>query len=148
MNIQTGKVVAHIGPDYPYSRIVIPGQDWNNFLVIQHLMDKVNETLGTNFNSCLLNWYEKGKSVGIGAHKDIEPCLVPDTGVCSVSLGLDSECEFIFRDSRKRIVKQFTLSEGDIFFFSGDDNKRYTHEIPKTVFPNGRVSLTFREFKV
>lgn len=144
---QFTRKVAHIGPDYPYSNTVVKGQNWDNFPVIAHLMNKINERLGTNFNSCLLNWYEKGKLVGIGAHKDIEPCLVPNTGVCSVSLGLDSDCEFIFRNSKKQIVKQFTLSEGDIFYFSGDDNKAYTYEIPKTRFPNGRVSLTFRQFK-
>lgn len=144
---QFTRKVAHIGPDYPYSTTVVKGQSWDDFPVIQHLMNKINERLDTNFNSCLLNWYEKGKLVGIGAHKDIEPCLVPDTGVCSVSLGLDSDCEFIFRDSKKQIVKQFTLSEGDIFYFNGADNKAYTHEIPKTRFPNGRVSLTFRQFK-
>lgn len=141
-----GREVAHIGPDYPYSGIVVPGQDWSLFPAIKDLMDKVNETLGLDFNSCLINFYPKGKACGIGRHKDIEPCL-ENIGVVSVSLGLDSDSEFIFRDMSGDVVKNFTLRHRDVFFFTAEDNLTYTHEIPKRVYPYGRISLTFRKFK-
>lgn len=141
----TKRRVAHIGKDYSYSGITVKGTDWSICPSIQMLMERLNVKLGTNFNSCLINDYAKNVPVGIGRHTDTEPCLV-NNGVCSVSIGIDSDCEFIFRPVRKNeIAKQFTLKHGDIFYWTAEDNKNYTHEIPNTVFPNGRLSITFRE---
>lgn len=125
----------------PFSGTVVPGLDWDSYPLVKRVMDRVNEVYGFSFNACLLNWYT-GRA-GIGAHKDIEPCLEP-SGIVSVSLG--DPCEFLFRENG-RVVAQFILNEGDVFYFSDEENRRYTHEIPKTVLPNGRVSLTFRQFK-
>lgn len=145
---KTGRLVAHIGPDYAFSGSVIPGQDWDLFPGIHSLMLKLSEAVGVQFNSCLINHYTKGKAVGIGAHTDKEACLVPNSPVVSVSLGIDSDCQFILRDIKtKKVVHTFKLSHGDVFLMDSECQNKFTHEIPKTLFPNGRVSLTFRVFK-
>lgn len=141
-----GRKLAHIGPDYTFSGVTVPGLFWGDYPYIKSLMLEVNRYLGLDFNSCLINHYPAGVATGIGKHKDIEPQL-DNIGVVSVSLGIDSDCEFIFRDSKGTAVKSFKLEHRDIFYFTAEDNAMYTHEIPRTVLPRGRISLTFRKFK-
>lgn len=131
--------VLQIGADYSFSGVTLRGHSWEQFPAIRRLMSYANETLGLSFNSCLINEYTG--LCGIGAHKDVEPCL-DNIGVLSVSLG--DSCPFIFRQGRE--VKQFILEDGDVFFWSAEENLLYTHEIPKQYF-NKRVSLTFRKFR-
>ena len=142
-----GKQVVNLGATYSYSGKTIQKTDWSLAPSIKALMEKINKSLGLDFNSALINWYPKGKPVGISAHQDIESCL-HRIGIVSVSLGINSNCNFIFRDKRtKAIVSQHELKHGDVFFFDDEMNTTCTHEIPKVIFPNGRVSITFRKFK-
>lgn len=142
-----GKQVVNLGYDYTFSGRTIPKSEWDLAPALYELMGKVNEQMGLDFNSALINWYPVGKLTGISAHQDIEPCL-HRTGIVSVSLGTDSDCNFVFKDKRtKAIVSQHELKHGDVFFFDDEMNTSCTHEIPKVIFPNGRISITFRKFK-
>lgn len=131
--------VLQIGHDYSFSGITLRGHSWEQFPAIRRLMEYANEALSLSFNSCLINEYTG--LCGIGAHKDVEDSL-DNIGVLSVSLG--DSCPFIFR--RGQEIKQYILEDGDVFFWSAEENMLYTHEIPKQYF-NKRVSLTFRKFR-
>jgi len=144
----TNRSVANIGYDYPFSGVTVPKQEWSLYPNIRAIMEQLNEELGTNFNSCLVTKYNKGVAVGLGAHTDREPVLVPYSPVVSISLGINSDCKFIFRDIKtKAVVETVILSHGDVYYMNNECQYKYTHEIPKTVFPYGRISLTFRVFK-
>lgn len=144
----TQRSVSHIGPDYPFSNQVVKGQSWSNYPNIKALMETLNKELNTNFNSCLINYYSKGTMVGIGKHTDKEYVLVPNSPVASISLGINSDCKFILKHIGTNTIHSiYTLSHGDVFYMDNECQNKYTHEIPKTLFPNGRMSLTFRVFK-
>ena len=139
-----GKQVVNLGATYSYSGKTIQKTDWSLAPGIKALMDKINKSLGLDFNSALINWYSVGKPVKISSHSDLEQCL-ENIGVVSVSLG--ESCEFVFRDIRtKCVVSTHTLNDGDVFFWDAEYNASTKHEIPPG-HSNGRVSITFRKFK-
>lgn len=141
-----GKQVVNLGYDYTFSGRTIPKAEWGLAPDLYDLMGKVNKQLGLDFNSALINWYPVGKPVKISAHQDIEPCL-DSYHVVSVSIGENSDCDFVFRDKRtKAIVQSSTLKHCDVFYFDDEMNLACTHEIPPGP-SNGRVSITFRKFK-
>ena len=141
-----GKQVINLGATYSYSGKTIQKTDWSYAPQIKALMDKINKSLGLDFNSALINYYPEGKPVRIGAHQDTESCL-DSFHVVSVSIGEDSDCNFVFKDKRtKQVVQTSVLKHCDVFYFDDEMNLACTHEIPPG-HSNGRVSITFRKFK-
>ena len=139
-----GKQVVNLGATYSYSGKTIQKTDWSLAPSIKALMEKINKSLGLDFNSALINYYPRGKPVRIGAHQDTEDCLA-SYHVVSISIG--ESCDFVFRDIRtKCAVSTHTLNDGDVFYFDDEMNLACTHEIPPG-HVNGRISITFRKFK-
>ena len=139
----SNRYVLSLGVDYSYSNQTTTAISFDAYPPIKDLMDELNSELKTNFNSCLINYYPKGKTTGIGLHSDNEQELNSSI-VASVSLGCD--CEFTFVNSTERV--HVTLTDGDIFIMGINCQKYYKHEIRYKKMPQDRISLTFREFKV
>ncbi|AYV86106.1 MAG: alkylated DNA repair protein [Solivirus sp.] len=111
------------------------------------LMQRVNQSLGTNFNGILINRYQDGTKT-IGAHSDDEKGLdANNSSVASISFG--AARTFRIRDKHtKEIVVDVQTESGILILMSGNFQRSYTHEISqqKTIH-NSRISLTFRSHK-
>lgn len=142
---QTDRMVCSLGKSYPYSGQVTVGESFDYYPPLFDLMQRLNNELGTGFNSVLLNWYPKGKKVGIGKHSDDEKELVEQTPVVSISLG--ESTMFILRAKEGRERRELILGDGDVFIMGVDCQKHYTHECPYVLMKGDRISLTFRQFK-
>ena len=102
------------------------------------------------FNQILVNWYQDGNHY-IGAHRDDEKMIVPDSPILSISLGQ----ERIFRIRKyktKEIIDNILLRNKTVLAMLGKFNENYTHEIIKVLGEKGknlksRISITFRRFK-
>ncbi|KAK9802862.1 hypothetical protein WJX72_000042 [[Myrmecia] bisecta] len=110
--------------------------------VLLDLRDKVTAATGQRCNSCVVNFYQKGKDK-IGYHHDKVWDFEEGSSVCTVSLG---ECR---RFRLKRVGASASigldLSPGSLFVLGWDTNQAYRHAIMPTsqdVAP--RVSLTYR----
>lgn len=139
----SGRQVAQIGSDYTYSGVTHTGLSWDSFPSIKSLMDKVSKATDSNFNSCLINVYPAGKTVGIGKHTDAEPELEHSSAVVSVSLG--ESCEFVLENIKSKEKKVYLLNHGDVFLMDKGCQQEYLHSIPRKKYTLGRISLTFRE---
>ena len=98
------------------------------------------------FNSCLVNYYEKGDHY-ISAHSDDESSLVPLSPIFSLSLG--QERIFRMRDKKTRaIVADVPTKNNTVLVMCGHTQSRFTHEVPKTAKKVGeRISITLRMMK-
>lgn len=131
--------IAQFGSDYTYSGIHHKGLDIPDWM--QDLINEVNKLVGTEFNSVLLNIYQKGVNTGIGFHRDDEPELKSDV-VVSLSLGFADI--FIIKGNGESLSLE--LEHGDLLVMNSGCQQHYTHGIPYKVMPETRVSLTFRQF--
>lgn len=143
----TKRMVCSLGRSYPYSGHITYGHSFTLYPPLKLLMDKINEELGTNYNSVLLNWYPEGEYVGIGAHKDDERSLVSGQPVTSVSLG--ASCIFELKDAYKGEPTEHLkveLKDGDVFVMGANCQRYYYHSIGYTKMESDRISITFRQF--
>lgn len=140
----TKRMVCSLGRSYPYSGHITYGHSFTLYPPLKLLMDRINEELGTNYNSVLLNWYPEGEYVGIGKHSDSETTLVPNQPIVSVSLGC--QCDFVLEswDKTERVVVE--LKDSDVFVMGSNCQKFYGHFINYTKMEKDRISLTFRQF--
>lgn len=112
---------------------------------LRELLHFINDFFQEEYNGILLNYYKDGSSV-IGAHSDNQDTL-GRSGVVSISFGATRK--FRIRDRAKKIVGDFTVSNGEILFMQGDFQKEFTHEIPaEKKVTEGRYSVTFRRHPV
>ena len=127
---------------YSYSGITHPPAAFPAPLAA--IRDRLVETTGVRFNSCLANLYRDGRD-SMGAHADNEPELSPEPTIASVSLGARRRFVMTHVGSGRRFV--WSLGDGDLLVMSGDSQLEYRHAVPKTtarVAP--RLNLTFRTF--
>lgn len=102
------------------------------------------------FNQILVNWYQDGNHY-IGAHRDDEKMIVPNSPILAISLG--QERLFRIRNYKtKEIVDDIPLTNKTVLVMLGKTNQNYTHEIIKVLGVKGknlksRISITFRRFK-
>lgn len=121
---------------------------------VREICARVNEALGTRFNSCLANFYRKGAD-HISWHSDNEADLLSPE-VVSVSLG--GERKFSVkprRDAPAGVVAEFArrygriaqvvLGSGDLCAMTGASQRIFQHAVLKCVHAEPRISLTFRE---
>lgn len=141
----TNRKVAHIGCDYSFSGTTLKDQGIDNYPSIKAIMDKINITLGTQFNAVLINWYPKGLSSSIGFHTDAEACLVHGSEVLSISIG--EGCVFLIKELKTGSISRIQLSDGDVFLMDKLFQQNYLHAVERQLFNSSRVSLTFRVFK-
>ena len=110
----------------------------------------VNKSSYGPFNQILVNWYQDGNHY-IGAHRDNETMIIPDSNILTISLG--QERIFRIRNYKtKKIVDDIPLKNNTVVVMVGKMNQNYTHEIVKVAGITGkklksRISIYFRHFK-
>ena len=126
---------------YRYSGSDFLPHPWTEALsAVRH---RLQEELGTPFNSVLANLYRDGRDA-MGWHSDDEPELGPQPVIASVSLG--GVRRFLLRHRQDPALRSaMELPQGSLLVMAGDTQRRYRHALPRTakaVAP--RINLTFR----
>lgn len=130
------------GAAYKYSGTVNAPLPWTHELAI--LRDLLQEELGVEFNSVLLNLYRSGKD-SVAWHSDDEKELGVNPTIASVSLG-DTRKFRLKSKSEESLTRSIDLVSGSLLVMSGETQKNYLHCVPKTAKIVGqRINLTYRK---
>jgi len=133
------------GTDYVYSGLNNTPKVWNKELLF--LKAQVEELSGAEFNSVLLNYYRDGED-SMGWHQDNEKSLGVKPIIASLSLGASREFQLRHKFDKSIPRVKCALGEGSLLIMSGDTQKFWQHQIPKTKKAVGeRINLTFRNIK-
>eukprot|EP01047_Picozoa_sp_COSAG01_P045530 COSAG01_NODE_4202_length_5244_cov_168.024101_6_plen_187_part_00 len=104
---------------------------------------RVNEALGTNFNTILLNKYKNGGDC-IGFHRDRETGWVEGTGFATLCFG--AERDFQIKDEETSKVRNIPHQDGWVIHMPHPMNQNYLHGVPQRKrVTDCCISLTFRE---
>lgn len=131
------------GASYAYSGIQLHPLPWTPILL--DIKTRVEETVGSRFNSVLLNYYRDHHD-SIGFHSDDEPELGERPVIASLSFG--AERTFVLKHKRSKTAEpaRLRLSSGSVLLMKGDTQRCWRHGIPKETRPCGpRINLTFRQ---
>ena len=130
------------GASYAYSGIELHPLPWTSLLL--DIKTRIEETVGSTFNSVLLNYYRDHHD-GIGFHSDDEPELGERPVIASLSLG--EERIFVLKHKRAKFVSpvRLRLASGSLLLMKGDTQHYWRHGIAKENRSCGpRINLTFR----
>lgn len=130
------------GRNYTYSGIAMEPLPWTDVLL--RLKVVVEELVGHEFNSVLLNYYRNERD-SMGFHSDNEKELGPQPTIASLSLG--EERTFVFKHKKSEILRpvRLRLPSGSLLLMKGDTQKNWKHGVDKETTHRGpRVNLTFR----
>lgn len=114
---------------------------------VLNIMNKLNEEFGTEYNVCVLNFYQSEKQ-HLGWHADDSPEQDLSHPIAVISFGAE---RFIFikeKGFKGNIPNEnkFFLTNGSLFIMPGGFQDKFFHKIPKHDQPcGGRISLTFRK---
>jgi len=126
---------------YRYSGTLFEPHPWPDAL--RPVRERLQDTLGTAFNSVLANLYRDGNDA-MGWHSDAEPELGPAPIIASISLGATRRFALKHRDDPSRKLA-LELPHGSLLVMSGATQRHYRHSLPRTTRPTGtRINLTFR----
>ena len=129
------------GTVYRYSNDDYRASAWHPG--VADLRDRLARWLDVRFNSVLLNLYRNGRD-SMGWHADDEPELGDRPVIASVSLGAVRRFVLRSRADHGRKI-DLPLASGSLLVMSGDLQRDWQHQVPKTARPVGpRVNLTFR----
>ncbi len=92
------------------------------------LLDAVNTMLGTSYNSMLVNRYKDYKCV-LGAHKDDEDCLDPDSPISTLSLGKTRKFSIFLNNNKHTPAETLSLVPGSLFTMLPGFQKKYWHAV-------------------
>ncbi len=118
--------------------------------VVKPLLDWANSLGYGEFNQCMINWYANGLH-NIGAHRDNEGPLVPDSPVFSISLGQTRTLRVKCYSSKVKLL-DLEMEDQTAVVMGGRFQKELTHEVPRHTGKKGssmgpRINITFRQFK-
>lgn len=127
---------------YGYSGLQLDPLPFTPLLL--QLKAQVQEIVGHEFNSVLLNQYRNGND-SVSWHSDNETELGADPMIASVSLGCERRFELKHR-TRKELKKlALPLTDGSLLFMGKGVQQYWSHQIPKQPGTVGvRINLTFR----
>lgn len=132
---------SDVSRGYPFSKQMQPSLPLTDTLKM--LIYRVNESLGTNFNGILVNHYRDGTD-SIGRHSDKEITLANGV-VAGISLGVSRIFRIREVGEKSPILADINTTHNQLLLMTGDFQRDFTHEIPKSLKVKGeRVSLTFR----
>ena len=101
------------------------------------------QSLGTNFNTILLNKY-KDREDCIGFHRDRETRWAPGSGFATLSFG--AERDFQVKHEASGETKTYVHKNGEVIYLPCPMNQENFHSVPKRKkVKDCRISLTFRE---
>ena len=126
---------------YTYSGLRNVPAPWTPAL--QKVRFQLEEAIGGQFNSVLLNYYRSGQD-SMGWHRDNERELGPEPLIASVSLG-ESRRFLMQHVKDKNLRWKIELCHGSALVMMGQTQKLWRHCLPKSKTRNKpRVNLTFR----
>lgn len=135
---------ADEGVHYRYSGVTLGPKPWPESL--DRIRQRLDDELGTAFNSVLCNAYRDGND-SMGWHADDEPELGRQPVIASLSLGQSRR--FRIRPRAGGASVGIDLQPGSLLVMHGNSQSDYQHALPKTRRQVGlRINLTFREIKV
>lgn len=133
------------GTSYTYSGIKSEPNPWNEGLL--HIKRRIEEAVGTSFNSVLLNWYRDGKD-SLSWHADNEKELGLDPVIASANFGVTREFQ-LRRNSDHDQKITIPLKHGSLLVMAGELQRHWKHAVPKRTSVSGsRFNLTFRSIHV
>ena len=109
--------------------------------LVQSLLQRTQERLGTRFNSVLANLYRDGNDT-VGWHSDNEPLFGVDPEVASLSFG--AKRVFQLRKKSPPEKRSFELDHGSLFFMGRGVQREWQHHLPRVKDVGRRINLTFR----
>jgi alkylated DNA repair dioxygenase AlkB len=112
---------------------------------LKEITQKVNEELGRNYNTILMNVYKDNKDA-IGAHQDNENGWVKETGFGTLAFGC--ERPFVVKEIATGDKEKIIHKSGEVIEIPYPMNVYFTHSVPacsKDMANQWRISLTFRE---
>ena len=133
---------ASFGVPYNYAQMTYPAVPMHPALV--PVVEQLKNTLGIQFNNCLLNFYETGHSK-MGFHADDTTNLQPGTGVAIVSLGYPRKITYRSK-ADKTIQQSFMLPPGSMLYMTNELQEDWVHAIKRQKNVGPRISLTWRAF--
>lgn len=129
---------------YKYSNITMHPKKFSHPLLI--LKEKIEKEIGTEFTTCLLNFYRNGQDSN-GWHSDNEKELGKNPIIASLSFGADRIFQMKHRVDKSDKLK-INLENGSLLVMQGGTQHHWLHQIPKTKKDVGeRINLTFRIIK-
>lgn len=129
------------GAAYTYSGIKSEPNPWTEGLL--HLRNKIEQLVGTGFNSVLLNWYRDGRD-SLSWHADDEKELGTDPVIASANFGATRDFQ-LRRNSDHDQVLTLPLAHGTLLVMRGELQRHWRHAVPKRARVAGsRFNLTFR----
>lgn len=137
--------LSDVSKGYRYSGQIIKSKPLAEHPYLADLTNKVNETLGTNFNGILVNSYENGSKY-ISAHSDEETGL-DKTRRAVAALSYGATRKFRIRDKLTNAIRlDVEATPCSLLVMEGDFQKAFKHEVPKQLkIKDRRISLTFRQ---
>jgi alkylated DNA repair dioxygenase AlkB len=136
----SARKTACYGLAYNYSGLVYADQPMHNLLL--PICAKLQNTLGFEPNSCLINFYEDGRDK-MGFHSDEIDNLELDTKIIIISLGAERKLSFRSTiDYEER--RYYWLPHGSLLYMSQNTQKYWSHAIKRANVAAGRISLTLR----
>ncbi len=127
------------GVNYAFSGTCVFARPWTSTLL--DIKKDVEAKTEQEYNYVLLNFYQDGFAK-IGAHKDDEAVLHPDSIIPTLSLGATRTMQFTrpkFQSSK------VPLPCGSLLLMKPPTNRFWSHEIPaEPAISMPRISLTFR----
>ncbi len=136
----SARKTACFGLPYNYSGLIYERQPMHPLL--RPLCRRLEETLGFEPTSCLVNYYADGRSK-MGFHSDETANLAEDTTIIIISLG--SERKLSFRSKADYTQRcSYWLPHGSLLWMSQRTQEFWSHALKRANVTEGRISLTFR----
>lgn len=128
---------------YKYSNQMIASQPLSSSFILKPMLDYINQSLKTNFNSILINKYVNGNDY-LSGHSDDETALSGGV-VAGISFGPATRTFRITDKKTGNLVLDYPHKPRTLIVMDGKFQKEFKHGIPKeTSVVDTRVSLTFR----
>ncbi len=136
----SARKTACFGLPYNYSGLTYETQPMHLFL--QPLCVRLEQTLGFEPNSCLINFYKDGRDK-MGFHSDEIDNLEDGTQIIIISLGTERKLSFRSKSDYSQRL-QYLLPHGSLMYMSQKTQEFWSHAIKRANVMDGRISLTFR----
>ena len=145
VKVPRGQASFTLNADIHYDYKVSGGSPPNTVMcdTLKMITQRVNEKLGTNFNTILMNVYKDGDDC-IGYHRDRETGWAEGTGFATLSFG--AERDFQVKHEASGVVTTVLHRDGYVLHLPFPMNSECLHCVPKRKrVTECRISLTFRE---
>ena len=145
VKVPRGQASFTLSPDVHYNYKVSGGSPPNTVMcqTMKEMTARVNQKLGTNFNTILLNKYKNGDDC-IGYHRDRETGWAKGTGFATLCFG--AERDFLVKHEASGVVTSVLHRDGHVIHLPWPMNSEHLHSVPKRKKVHDcRISLTFRE---